>query len=114
MLHLGGLMRDEAGIMVHIPVDHAQLAAFCRKHHIRKLSFFGSVLRPDFRSAGDVDVLVEFEAGHIPGFLALARMEQQPSELLGGRTVDLRTPHELSRYCREAVLASAEAQYAAT
>ena len=106
-------MSDKASIMMHIPVDHAQLATFCHQHHIRKLSFFGSVLRADFRSVSDIDVLVEFEAGHVPGFLALASMEQELSKLLGGRTVDLRTPHELSRYFRDDVLASAEVHYAA-
>ena len=41
--------------------DREQIAEFCRRHHIRKFAFFGSVLRDDFRSDSDVDVLVEFE-----------------------------------------------------
>ena len=49
--------------MVRIPVDRKQIADFCRKHHIRRLAFFGSVLRDDFRPDSDVDVLVEFEPG---------------------------------------------------
>lgn len=65
------------GIMtVHVPVPQDQLAAFCRHHHIRRLAFFGSVLRADFGADSDVDVLVEFERDHTPGFLRLATMEQ--------------------------------------
>jgi glyoxylase-like metal-dependent hydrolase (beta-lactamase superfamily II) len=44
-----------------------ELADFCRRHHITKLSFFGSVLRDDFAPESDVDVLVEFAPGHTPG-----------------------------------------------
>jgi predicted nucleotidyltransferase len=93
-----------------IHIDREQIAAFCRKHHIRKLSLFGSVLRDDFRPDSDVDVLVEFEPAHIPGYLRLAAMEGELTELLG-REVDLRTAPELSRYFRDEVVAAAETQY---
>jgi predicted nucleotidyltransferase len=53
--------------MAHVMIDQDRLAEFCRKHHIRKLALFGSVLRDDFRPDSDVDVLVEFEPGHVPG-----------------------------------------------
>lgn len=89
-----------------------ELAKFCRRNHILELSLFGSVLREDFRPDSDVDVLVVFEEGHTPGFFGLARMEEELSDLLGGRKVDLRTPQELSRYFREEVLTSATVQYA--
>ena len=89
-----------------------EVAAFCRRHHIRKLSIFGSVLRKDFGPNSDVDVLVEFEPGHVPGFFGLFDMEQELSALLGGRKVDLRTPEDLSEYFRSEVLARAEVQYA--
>ena len=95
-----------------IQVDKARLSDFCRRNHIAKLSFFGSILRDDFDSHSDVDVLVDFEAGHSPGFLRIARMERELSVLLNGRKVDLRTSQDLSRYFRNEVLASAEVQYA--
>ena len=98
--------------MARITADPELIAAFCRRHHIRRLSFFGSVLRDDFRADSDVDVLVEFEPGKGPGFLRLARMERELSDLLGNRQVDLRTPEDLSRYFRDAVVASAEQLYA--
>ncbi len=84
---------------------------FCRWHHIRKLALFGSVLREDFKPGSDVDVLVEFEQGHIPG-LAFFSMERELSEILNHK-VDLNTPQFLSPYFRDQVLAEAEAQYVA-
>jgi predicted nucleotidyltransferase len=92
---------------VNIPGD--TLAAFCRRHHIRRLSLFGSILRDDFRSDSDVDVLVEFEPGHTPG-LAFFAMQDELSELIG-RKVDLHTAGSLSKYFRDQVLAEAEVQY---
>jgi len=90
-----------------VPSD--KIAEFCRRHHIRKLALFGSVLRDDFRPDSDVDVLVEFEPDHIPG-LAFFSMEDQLSQLLGHR-VDLNTPKFLSRYFRDRVLQQAVVQY---
>ena len=95
--------------MLRIPVDRKKIAEFCRKHHIRRLAFFGSVLREEFRADSDVDVLVEFEPGHVPG-LAFFAMEEELSEILG-RKVDLNTPRFLSPHFRRQVLAEAEAQY---
>ena len=94
-----------------IQVDHEKVAGFCRRHHIRKLSFFGSVLRDDFRPDSDVDVLIEFEPGHMAGLLRLAGMESELEDLIG-RRVDLRTPQEISRYFRDEVMARAEVQHA--
>jgi len=93
-------------------IPKEKIAGFCRRHHIRRLSLFGSVLRPDFRPDSDIDVLVDFEPGHVPGFFGLFDMAEELSSLLGGRKVDLRTPEDLSRYFRSDVLAHAEVQYA--
>ena len=98
--------------MVRIPVETEKIALYCRRYFIRKLSLFGSVLRDDFRSDSDVDVLVEFFPGHVPGFLKIAEMERELSSLLGGRTVEIRTPGDLSRYFRDEVVESAEPLYA--
>lgn len=92
----------------NVAIPAAALAAFCRRHHIRKLSFFGSVLTADFGPASDVDVLVEFEPDHVPGF-AFFTVQEELSRLLG-RQVDLHTPASLSRLFRECVLAEAQAQ----
>jgi predicted nucleotidyltransferase len=95
-----------------IRISQAEIGEFCHKHHIRKLSLFGSVLRADFGSDSDLDVLVEFEPGHVPGFITMAGMEIELSQLLG-HTVDLRTAAELSPYFRQDVLEAAELQYEA-
>ena len=95
---------------ITIPKD--EIAEFCHRHHIRKLSLFGSVLREDFRPESDIDVLVEFEPGKVPGLIRLAGMEMELSQIFDGRPVDLNTPKCLSGYFREEVLAEAEVQYA--
>ena len=98
--------------MARIFIDREKISDFCRRHHIRKLALFGSVLREDFKPGSDVDVLVEFEQGHIPG-LAFFSMERELSEILNHK-VDLNTPQFLSPYFRDQVLAEAEAQYVAS
>ena len=95
----------------HVRVDHDRIAEFCRRHHIRRLALFGSVLRDDFRPDSDVDVLVDFEPGKEPGLIGLAGMEIELSEALG-RQVDIRTPADLSDLFRDKVVATAEVQYA--
>ncbi len=89
------------------------LAEFCRKHRIRKLSFFGSVLRDDFGPISDVNCLVEFEPGAAVGYIRLAAIEEELSELLGGRKVDLVNPKFLKPRMKRRILESAEVQYAA-
>lgn len=95
----------------NIFIPRGEIEAFCKKNHVRTLSLFGSVLRDDFNSESDVDVLVEFEPGHKIGFLKMARMESELSQIFK-RKVDLRTPGDLSRYFRQEVLQNAEVQYA--
>ncbi len=95
----------------NLKLDRAKLAAFCHRHHIRKLSLFGSVLRDDFRPDSDVDVLVEFEPGQTPG-LAFFTLDEELSPILGGRKVDLATPGSLYPRIRKRVLESAEVVYA--
>ena len=97
--------------MKNIHVDQNIIDAFCRKHHIRKLSLFGSVLRDDFGPQSDVDVLVEFEPDHVPG-LAFFAMERELSIILG-RKVDLNTPQFLSPFFRDDIVAEAETEYVA-
>ena len=98
-------------MVTNILVDKQRLAAYCRQYHIRSLSLFGSVLRADFDTGSDIDVLVEFEPGHEPGLIGVARMERELSEVFDNRAVDLRTAQDLSRYFRQDVLNEAEVQY---
>jgi uncharacterized protein len=101
--------RMESGRKVRIPKD--RIAEFCRRNHIRRLSLFGSVLRDDFTSESDVDLLVEFDPDHIPGLITLSGMEIELSEILG-RKADFRTAEDLSPYFRQQVVEAAQVQYA--
>ena len=95
---------------VRISVSSDRIAEFCRRNRIRRLAFFGSVLRDDFGPGSDVDVLVEFEPGAVVGLIGFAGMENELSELIG-RKVDLNTAGFLSPYFRDEVLKEAEAVY---
>jgi uncharacterized protein len=94
---------------IQLPKD--KLDDFCRRHHIKKLSLYGSYLRGESRPDSDIDILVEFDPDHIPGLIRLAGMEIELSDLIG-RKADLRTAQDLSPYFRQEVLAMAEVQYA--
>jgi predicted nucleotidyltransferase len=96
---------EEKDPMAHpLFADRVKLAELCRRHRIRRLSLFGSVLKGTARPDSDVDLLVEFEPAAAPGLLGLAAIESELSQLLGGRRVDLRTvralrePKTLARY----------------
>ena len=94
-----------------ISIDSTSLAALCRRRHIRRLSLFGSVLRPDFRPDSDVDLLVEFQPGHTPGW-EIIDLEDELSNLFGGRRVDVVNPKYLNPRLRDRILDSAVVQYA--
>lgn len=96
---------------IALQIDLEVIAEFCRKHHIRKMSLFGSALRDDFTDQSDIDILVEFIPGQGPGLFGFASMELELTEMLGGRKVDLNTPGFLSPYFRDKVIAEAKLIY---
>ncbi len=117
------LFKDIRGLMSHLPaaqpdsnallrrrlkINQPELTGFCRLNHVQKLSLYGSVLRADFKPESDIDVLVEFQPGKTPGFLKMAGMEEELSNMIGGRKVDLRTPQDLSLQFRGRVMAEAK------
>lgn len=102
-------MQTVGQLPIELPKD--KVVAFCRRHHIHKLSLFGSVLREDFTPESDIDFLVEFLSGTKVTYFDLAQMERELSQMLDGRKIDLRTPAELSPYFRDRVLATAVVQY---
>ncbi len=97
--------------MARIDIPLAEIEGFCKRNHIRTLAVFGSALRDDFTPQSDVDILVEFEKGHTPGF-AFFRMQRELSAIIG-RRVDLQTANGLSPYFRQEVLEEAEVIYVA-
>jgi len=92
-----------------ITFDSRRIAEFCQRNHVARLCLFGSVLRDDFTPESDIDVLVEFHPGRIPG-LEFFSMGDELASILG-RAVDLNTPGFLSRYFRQEVLAEARPIY---
>lgn len=102
----------DAAMSPYLSIDPEAVSAFCRRHHIKRLALFGSVLRNDFGPESDVDVLVEFQAGHVPGpnFVSI---EREFSLLLHGHRVEMVTPKFLNPRIRDQVLSSAEPLYVA-
>ena len=101
-------MNDAAPL--RIPFE--ELTNFCRRYQVRELALFGSMLRQDYRSDSDVDLLVSFEPAARVTFLTLARMQRE-LEALFGRTVDLVPKDGLKPVIRDHVLATARVLYAA-
>lgn len=93
-----------------IPIPKQEVADFCRRHDIRRLSLFGSVLRDDFRPDSDVDVLVEFNPDKVVGW-EIINIEDELSLLLGGHKVDMVNPKYLNWRLKDRILASAQVQY---
>ena len=93
-----------------ISISQSAIADFCRRNGIRRLSFFGSVLRDDFRPDSDIDVLVEFQPGKIVGWHIIT-IEDELSYLLGGRKVDMVRKSALNPRLKDRILSSAEVQY---
>jgi predicted nucleotidyltransferase len=92
--------------------DTAVLAEFCKTHHIRRLAVFGSVIRGEARPHSDIDFLVEYDPQARPGLVELQRIEDELSQLCGGRRVDLVNPKYLSPRLKDRILAEAQLQYA--
>jgi predicted nucleotidyltransferase len=102
--------------MVQIPVDRAEIERFCQRWKIREFSFFGSVLRDDFRPDSDVDVLVDFAPEAQWSLFDLGEMTEDLRDLFG-RDVDLLTRKRVERsenyIRRREVLRSLESVYVA-
>lgn len=93
-------------------IPHEDLAVFCRRHGVVRLSLFGSILREDFGPHSDIDMLVEFAPDVEPSLLDLGGMQHELCDMFG-RQVDLKTPDFLSPFVRERVKHEAQLQYAA-
>ena len=89
-----------------IMIPKTQLRALCERYHVRKLAVFGSILGPGFRPASDIDMLVEFEPEHVPGFFRFYELQEDLSTLFT-YPVDLNTAQSLSRHFRQKVLDTA-------
>jgi hypothetical protein len=95
---------------IEFPPD--QVAAFCDRHRVRRLSLYGSILTDAFGPDSDIDMLIEFEPGATPGMIGFGGLILELQRMLG-RRVDLRTPEDLSRHFRPFVMREARTLHAA-
>lgn len=93
---------------ISLPIDAIQ--AICKQYPIKKLSVFGSVLRDDFTTQSDIDLLIEFLPDAGVTYFDLVDIQDTLSELIE-RKVDLLTPKALSPYFRDEVLRQAVVIY---
>ncbi|NUM53398.1 MAG: nucleotidyltransferase domain-containing protein [Candidatus Hydrogenedentes bacterium] len=99
-------------MLAELEIDRELLEAVCKRWHIKKLSIFGSALRDDFRPDSDVDVLIEFDPEHIPGW-EIVDVGDDLSKAFGGRYVDMVSPKYVIPALRARILTSAVVQYEA-
>ena len=97
-------------MLAELEINHDLLKEVCKHWHITRLSVFGSALRDDFRPDSDVDVLVEFDPQHVPGW-EIVDIGENLSRVFGGRYVDMVNPKYLLPRLRDRVLNSAVVQY---
>jgi len=96
----------------HITIPRKKLKEICRRYQVQRLALFGSVLHKDFRLKSDVEILVTFSPNARIGFLTLARMRRELTELYH-RQVDLIPVDGLKLAIRDSVLSDIEEVYAA-
>jgi hypothetical protein len=101
-------MSQIKSLPVDLPID--AIRAYCETQPVRRLALFGSVLRDDFTSASDIDMLVDYHPDAPITLLDMARQELDLTDIVG-RNVDLRTRNELSLFFRDDVLAEAVVIY---
>lgn len=104
-------MKNIIATQPQIKFSKEKIADFCHRHSIQQLAFFGSVLRDDFNATSDVDVLVEFAPDRVPGFIKLYSLQEELSDLLDGRKIDLVTLKSLNPRLRDKILAEVQVQY---
>ena len=98
---------------VQMPIDHARIAAFCRRWKVAELALFGSVRRDDFGPDCDVDVLVELAPGHGLGLFEWVDMIDELKSIFG-RNVDLVSKRGLRNpFRRQEILTTREVIHAA-
>lgn len=88
-------------VLQRLNVSAQALSALARRYGLKRMAFFGSVSREDFKPDSDVDVLVEFEGRRTNPF-AKFDLADELSALFGGRNVDVVTPGVLTNPVRRA------------
>ena len=97
----------------NIEIPALEIEQLCKKHHINKFALFGSVLRDDFHSDSDTDILIEFQPKYTPGFIKLHQIQTEISLLFNHKKIDLVTPKFLNYQIKDKILAEMEVFYVA-
>ncbi len=90
--------------------DEAALAKLCREHHVRRLDLFGSRAKGTAEDGSDVDLLVEYQPGRVPGLLGFLALQEELAALMDNE-VDLVSSNGLSPYMQDEILASRSPLY---
>lgn len=101
---------------IRVSIPKKKLAEFCKRWKISELALFGSILREDFRSSSDIDLLVSFSPRARVSLFDLVRMQNELTEIFG-REVDLverRAIEKSENYIRrKSILSQTKVIYAA-
>ena len=97
-------------MLAELDINRDLLRDVCKRWHITKLSVFGSALRDDFGPENDVDVLIEFDPEHIPGW-EIVDVGDDLSRVFGGRYVDMVFPESVLPRLKDRILGNAVVQY---
>lgn len=84
--------------------DEKALERLCHEYHVKRLDLFGSQAKGTAGAGSDVDLLVEYEPGYVPGLLGFLRLEEELESLFGSSIVDLVSRGGLSPYLRDEIL----------
>ncbi len=99
----------------HLPITNEQVRDFCLRWKIKEFAFFGSVLREDFNTHSDIDVLVDFSTSAEWSLIDHMNMEAELEKLLG-RNVEIVSKRAIARsenwIRRSNILDSAKVIYA--
>ena len=93
------------------PFDPDAVAGVCEAFHVLRLALFGSAVRTQLRPDSDIDLLVDFEPGHVPGMVGLGQLSDALSPHFGNRPMDLVRPDSLHWYVKNTVLDSSQVIY---
>ena len=93
-------------VSARIKASPDQIAEFCQRWKITEFALFGSVLRDDFRSDSDIDVLVTFAPNFGWSLLDWVDMKDELKALFG-REVDIADKQRLKNpYRRYEILST--------
>ena len=91
---------SSAGDAMNLTEQHKEnLQHLCRKHQVRSLAAFGSVLRQDFKQSSDIDLIVDIDDADPLSYADKYFALKFALEDLFSRSIDLLEEKELRNPC---------------